>query len=370
MQESPLSIQLRDIILDNSVLLGTTRRYTLNTAQDVRTFMREAVASHVPAILTGRLATCPALQRWIAAPSRMLDDAGECSVTVTHTPHGLADAVVPIPLDAADAPQAAFLMPYETRMPFKQLWAALQDPSKPAPHRVAGQLSSASEPTSASDSPVRICGSQDPIMYLSAQNSNLTRELPSLAAMLPSVMPLASAVWQVEAEAVNLWVGDERSISSMHKDPFENLYAVVAGCKRFVLAPPIAAMALHEREWPAAELQRDEDCGEWSARFTGEHTPWIPVDPTAPADELRAAWGDFTADVVPSLVHTVDVHPGEVLYLPALWYHSATQTEFTVAVNWWHDMAMDHRWVHLQVAQCIGAALTEPTGMPESSAGE
>lgn len=27
-------------------------------------------------------------------------------------------------------------------------------------------------------------------------------------------------------EAVNLWIGDERSVTSWHKDPFENIYAV------------------------------------------------------------------------------------------------------------------------------------------------
>lgn len=26
-------------------------------------------------------------------------------------------------------------------------------------------------------------------------------------------------------EAINIWIGDERSITSWHKDPFENLYA-------------------------------------------------------------------------------------------------------------------------------------------------
>ena len=30
---------------------------------------------------------------------------------------------------------------------------------------------------------------------------------------------------------MNLWIGDERSITSWHKDPFENIYAgVVMGC--------------------------------------------------------------------------------------------------------------------------------------------
>ena len=42
---------------------------------------------------------------------------------------------------------------------------------------------------------------------------------------------------------------------------------------------------------------------------------------------------------------TVDVHAGETLYLPSLWYHSVLQIDEqlqgfsgTIAVNWWYDM--------------------------------
>jgi hypothetical protein len=30
-------------------------------------------------------------------------------------------------------------------------------------------------------------------------------------------------------EAINLWIGDERSVSSIHKDHYENIYAVISG---------------------------------------------------------------------------------------------------------------------------------------------
>ena len=39
-------------------------------------------------------------------------------------------------------------------------------------------------------------------------------------------------------DAVNFWMGGERSITSMHKDHYENIYGVVRGSKTFILHPP------------------------------------------------------------------------------------------------------------------------------------
>ena len=39
-------------------------------------------------------------------------------------------------------------------------------------------------------------------------------------------------------DAVNFWMGDERAVTSMHKDHYENLYCVVDGAKTFTLIPP------------------------------------------------------------------------------------------------------------------------------------
>lgn len=39
-------------------------------------------------------------------------------------------------------------------------------------------------------------------------------------------------------DAQNLWMGYNDSVSSMHKDPYENIYCVVQGEKHFTLMPP------------------------------------------------------------------------------------------------------------------------------------
>ena len=71
----------------------------------------------------------------------------------------------------------------------------------------------------------------------------------------------------------------------------------------------------------------------------------------------------------PLLAHASPLHvrvrEGEVLYLPSLWHHRVGATAareppgpdgrrrrvVTAAVNWWHDMRFDCKWVYYQFLQ-------------------
>ena len=65
----------------------------------------------------------------------------------------------------------------------------------------------------------------------------------------------------------------------------------------------------------------------------------------------------------------VDVHAGEILYLPALWHHRVSQRrgkdgEPCAAVNFWHDMAFDDRHAcarFLDEARARFEVATDPT---------
>lgn len=37
--------------------------------------------------------------------------------------------------------------------------------------------------------------------------------------------------------------------------------------------------------------------------------------------------------------------------MPALWYHRVSQKGVTVAVNYWHDMQFDHKYVYYRFLQ-------------------
>lgn len=56
-------------------------------------------------------------------------------------------------------------------------------------------------------------------------------------------------------DAVNLWIGDERSVSATHKDHFENMYAVISGEKTFTLLPPTDILYLKTRECPTMKYE-------------------------------------------------------------------------------------------------------------------
>lgn len=142
---------------------------------------------------------------------------------------------------------------------------------------------------------------------------------------------------------MNLWIGDERSVSSLHKDHFENMYAVITGEKTFTLLPPTDILYLKEKEYPAMQYKVkssyhssrsfNECTVELSNRLGGmpivgkltkadlELTDvgcpsssliWIETDPDDP-DVLKAH---------PAFRHAhpmrCKIHPGEVLYIPGM----------------------------------------------------
>lgn len=47
-----------------------------------------------------------------------------------------------------------------------------------------------------------------------------------------------------------------------------------------------------------------------------------------------------------------------MLYLPALWYHRVSQNGITVAVNYWHDMQFDQKYVYYRFLQSLAAKTT------------
>ena len=168
-----------------------------------------------------------------------------------------------------------------------------------------------------------------------------------------------SLSWGVEAfgnnpEAVNIWIGDERSISSWHNDFYENLYGVVVGTKIFDLLPPTTKwkysscprasffkqtknQKIVEKKNYYGTTHPVKDFPDWQIGYDAlEYTPWIDHNPheTPEPAPLR-----------------VKVQAGEILYLPSLYYHRVTQTEMTIAVNYWHDMAYDAKYVYYNFIQ-------------------
>ncbi len=53
------------------------------------------------------------------------------------------------------------------------------------------------------------------------------------------------------------------------------------------------------------------------------------------------------------LSRALQVHAGEMLYLPSLWFHHVQQTHGCIAVNYWYDMEYDIRYNYYKFIETL-----------------
>lgn len=138
-----------------------------------------------------------------------------------------------------------------------------------------------------------------------------------------------------EPDAVNFWLGNDRSTTSLHKDNYENIYAQIRGEKHFVLLAPVETPCVNEtplqfaRYHPALE---NEQQLEPQADTNTEPIPvplWDPDEPGA----RPTAYSKLSKPL------RVTLCEGDIMYLPAMWYHKVMQGNgpegFSCSVNYW-----------------------------------
>lgn len=222
---------------------------------------------------------------------------------------------------------------------------------------------------------------QDSVYYYSLQNDCLrsefaTRLLPPLEMAAAPLLTWAEEVFGTgPPEAANLWMGNEWAHSSLHRDPYENLFYVASGEKIFTLYPPSHAAFLpvqtlntkrfsFQTPGPSNTAMSDQDtdddsyndCGWQIIQEYDEDNDDDYEDDIAPSTDLTDATTTTTkrprtkrntrtpwihrAHAPSQYLHpiTVRVQAGDILYLPSLWFHEVTQSKETVGLNWWFDM--------------------------------
>eukprot|EP01041_Mallomonas_annulata_P010283 gene10283-21459_t len=302
-------------------------------------FLRDHVSAYHPVIIKGITDHWPALNWNLESLS------GLCHSThVNITPDGHGDCVKEF-----DGKQV-FAYPAETTM----TWIAFSD-----------MLSNRKE--------------GDAVPYLSQQDDNIRKHFPQLLKDIDESLPLASMLFgEPKPEAINLWIGDERAVSSVHKDHFENFYAVISGEKSFTLFPPTDIMYLPEIEYPTAKYilpNSNTDEGEevniintrissTDLTLTNEGCvcttlKWIPLDPEIPATYEKYPAYSFSHPL------RCTVKAGEVLYIPAMWYHRVSQTTLTIAVNYWYDQRFDFRFCFSQLAKRLSSMCNDVNNFVE-----
>ncbi|XP_063234322.1 bifunctional peptidase and (3S)-lysyl hydroxylase Jmjd7-like isoform X2 [Bacillus rossius redtenbacheri] len=218
------------------------------------------------------------------------------------------------------------------------------------------------------------------VFYVQKQNSNLSDDFPELLGDCETHVPWASDAFGCMPDAVNLWIGDGRAITSMHKDPYENIYCVVSGCKHFILLPPTDRPWIPYKRFPTAvykekarghfdivptseenaEVRTEgsiEDIAEHSSGLScsseepgslGSFVPWICIDPLQPDLESYPLYKNASPV-------KVSVEAGDALYLPSLWYHHVQQSHGCIAVNFWYNMQFDVKYAYHQMLEALSS---------------
>jgi len=264
------------------------------------------ISVSAPCLFKGMASEWPACRLWDRG--YLQHKLGDTKVSVALTPDGRADATQ----------GEWFLTPDYVSLPFPQAMELVEGSRRG--HRVG---------------------------YLQGQNDCLRREFAALQEDIPVDIKGMSRVMTSAPDAINLWIGTSESSTSLHKDPYENLYAVIQGRKRFTLYPPSSYLLLYPKLFKRASFVYDVKLDTFQVEESSETIEWLEANPLDPEWESKWPLLRETKPVV------VDVFPGDVLYLPALWFHQVEQESLTIAVNYWYDMHFGPNFAFVRFQQLL-----------------
>uniref|UniRef100_A0A1I8NEN2 JmjC domain-containing protein n=1 Tax=Musca domestica TaxID=7370 RepID=A0A1I8NEN2_MUSDO len=296
----------------------------LNALPDTLEFCREYYAKQKPVIFRNVLSSWKALHKW--TPEYFKQQMGSKLVDVAVTPNGYADGLAVRHVDKKEY----FVLPYEEKITMESFLERLDDPT-------------------------------GAVYYIQKQNSNFTTDFPELKEDIdPEIFEFAQKCFNKPPDAVNFWMGDEKAITSMHKDPYDNIYCVISGHKDFILFPPHCLPWIPKTLYPTGVYKRNENNQYYIEPVLEEHyndegevesigpepllTEWISIDPLAPD---LAKYPQYSK-IKP--LH-VRLNAGDVLFLPNYWYHHVRQSHKCIAVNFWYDMEYDSRYCYYRMLE-------------------
>ena len=186
---------LEELSSESRDLLGSIQRIK---CPDSLEFFREYVSPCRPVVFTNLCKCWPAMKKWNY--SYLKSKVGSKHVQIAVTPDGWADSVQ----------NDIFQLPEERMIDFSKFIEIMEAKNS----------------------------DEEEIFYLQRQNGCLTSDYPELASDVPKEIGFVSKALNKQPDAINLWIGGSKSISSLHRDPYENIYSVIKGKKIFKLFPP------------------------------------------------------------------------------------------------------------------------------------
>eukprot|EP01025_Chloroclados_australasicus_P060212 TRINITY_DN7709_c0_g1_i1.p2 TRINITY_DN7709_c0_g1~~TRINITY_DN7709_c0_g1_i1.p2 ORF type:complete len:289 (+),score=12.50 TRINITY_DN7709_c0_g1_i1:201-1067(+) len=233
-----LSVEVAELSVPSSVPIE------IPPIQDQR-FYRKYICSNTPCLLEGMAKGWHAIGKWDR--DYLSAKCQDKMITVDITPNGRGDAVVFDNLMQKEL----FVTPYSEKMTLCQFFQM----------RERTQILKESI-----------------VPYVQHQNGNLLSEFPMLTDDVPKSLEFADRLFDQKPDAVNLWIGDQRSATSFHKDHYENFYAVLRGTKLFTVLPPCSVWRMHLNTYDSAQyhMENNQLCIKMNEPNIGVR--WCPID--------------------------------------------------------------------------------------------
>lgn len=304
--------------------LGTsTQIERLDSPPSPIEFLRNFVTPNKPCIISNAIDHWPALSLW-SSDDYLREALGSTEVSVHLTPNGRADSLAPHPENPSSL---CFASSHVQRMPFSDAFQLISNPEK----------------------------DENLVAYAQQQNDCFRTEYGALASDCEAHIDWATEALGSLPEAVNLWIGNDLSETSFHKDHYENLYAVVSGEKHFLLLPPTDVHRLYIRPYPAAHYSYCQDTEKFTLELEDSvrYVPWCSVNPYPSQGNEKKEMDEFPLFFNGPKPFECTVKAGEMLYLPSMWFHHVKQSPRTIAVNYWYDMHFDIKYAYFNFLQSV-----------------
>lgn len=114
--------------------------------------------------------------------------------------------------------------------------------------------------------------------------------------------------------SINVWIGQPHVIAHCHYDGYHNFYTQLYGRKKFTLLRPT--------QWP----------GLYPYPFLHPSHAQAQVNLSRPSDAK-----EFPLSGSQLEVYEITLEPGDVLYMPPLWFHHVESMSTSISVNIWTD---------------------------------
>lgn len=247
----------------------------------------------------------------IPAPHQILERLAETKLDVAVTPQGMADSPV----------NGMFAQPHIENQPLSWLLDKLDAKITKNSH------------------------SDNKHYYFQSQNDNLDA-LSSITGIPRQLDPKSRLLG--EQTAANLWIGTSGTTSRLHNDNFDNIYVQLLGHKRIYLIPPMCVADVGEKPLKLASYNSEL---ELVTEKVAEEFSTVVFPTYNPSAEPRRGWQ-----------FVVDLFPGDVLFMPALWYHQVEimSNDINMSLNYWHKPFDDEaRWAQWNFTRQIVNSLVQ-----------